>query len=112
MTWDEAVAHALTLDGAERSTSYRQPAMKANGRAFLNVGHEPDTSFCLQLDMGLIDMLLETHPETFWKTPHYEGHAAVLVRYDTPDDELVRRMIQRGWERAKAKPPPRPRREG
>lgn len=69
MTFEDAVAHALTLEGAELSTSYRQPAVKVNGRAFLNVGHEPDTSFVLHLDPGVIEVMMDTHPETFWKTP-------------------------------------------
>ena len=111
MTWDEAVACALTLPGTELSTSYRQPAVKANGHTILNVGHEPDTSFVLQLDMATIDMLLATHPATFWKTPHYEGYAAVLVRYDSPDDALVRGMIARAGEAARAKAAPKPRRK-
>ena len=33
MTWDEALAFALTLPGAELSTSYGQPAVKVNGLA-------------------------------------------------------------------------------
>jgi hypothetical protein len=109
MTWDEAVACVLGLGGTELTTSYRQPAVKANGHNVLNVGHEPDSSFVLHLDHGLIDMLIETHGETFWKTPHYEGYAAVLVRYDSPHDDLVREMIARGVEQAKARKPPRAR---
>jgi hypothetical protein len=107
MNFDEAVAHALTFDGAELSTSYRQPAVKVNGRSFLNVGHEPDTSFVLHLDDGVIEWLMETYPETFWKTAHYEGYPAVLVRYDTAHDDLVREMIESACERAKAMKPPR-----
>ena len=110
MTWDEAVAHALTLEGAALSTSYGQPAVKANGNLFLSVGHEPGTSFVLRLDHSLIGMLMETHPETFWKTPHYEGYPAVLVRYDSPDEALVREMIGRAAGMAARKAAPRPRR--
>ena len=109
MTFYEAVAHALTLEGAELSTSYGQPAVKANGNAFLNVGHEPDTSFVLHLDHGVIEYLMTTHPETFWKTPHYEGYPAVLVRYDSPRGDVVREMIESACARALAKKPPRPR---
>lgn len=109
MTFDEAMAYALTLDGAALATSYRQPAVKANGRAFLNVGHEPDTSFVLQLDPGLIEWLVGTHPETFWKTPHYEGYPAVLARYDSHQDDLVREMIASAWQRARTLKPPRKR---
>lgn len=109
MTWDEAVAYALTLEGAEMSTSYGKPAVKAKGHSFLSVGHEPDTSFCLGLDIGLIDMLMEAHSETFWQTPHYAGYGAVLVRYASPDAVLVRETIARSCERARAARPPRPR---
>jgi hypothetical protein len=109
MTFDEAVAYALTLEGAELSSHYGQPAVKANGNAFLNVGHEPDTSFALHFDPGMIEVMMETHPETFWKTPHYEGYPAVLIRTDSPDDDLVREMIESAGERARAKKPPRPR---
>ena len=112
MTWDEAVAHALTLDGAELTTSYRQPAVRVNGHAVLNVGHERDTSFCLHLDMALKDMLMATHPETFWETPHYAGHAIVLVRHIGPDPDLVREMITRSCERARRAKPPRRRGRG
>ena len=42
MTWDEAVAFALTLPGTELGTSYGKPAVKVapNGRAFLFPSHE------------------------------------------------------------------------
>jgi len=109
MTFDEAVAHALTLDGAQLSTSYGKPAVKVNGRAFLSVGHEPDTSFVLALDIGLIDILMEANPDSFWQTPHYAGYPAVLVRYDSPDPALVRDMIGRAHARAIAMKPPRKR---
>jgi hypothetical protein len=109
MTFDEAVAYAVTLDGSELSTSYGKPAVKANGHAFLSVGHEPDTSFVLALDLGLVDILTATSPHTFWQTPHYAGYPAVLVRYDSPNDELVRDMIRRAHARAVAMKPPRKR---
>jgi hypothetical protein len=109
MTWDEAVAVALTLDDATLSTHYGQPAVKANGNAFLNVGHEPDTGFVLQLDRGVIEWLLATHPDTFWQTEHYVGHPAVLVRYATSRDELVLEMIASAHARARAGKRPRPR---
>ena len=62
MTFEEAMSVALALPGTERASHYRQPAAKANGHAFLSVGHEPDTSFVLALDVGVIDLLLAMHP--------------------------------------------------
>ncbi|MBC7493327.1 MAG: hypothetical protein H7241_12940 [Novosphingobium sp.] len=82
--FDAAITYALSLPVTELSTSYSKPAAKtaANRQGFLFIGHEPDPSFCLRL---LVDILIETGPETFWQSPHYVGHAALLVRFDSPD---------------------------
>lgn len=110
MTWEEAVALASAQPGAERSTYYGQPAVKANGRAFLNAGHEAATSFCLHLDRDTAERLLATRPDTFFQTPHYAGHPVVLVRHDTDEDALVGELIARAAAQARARPAPRPRR--
>jgi hypothetical protein len=108
-SWDEAVAFALTLPGAELSTSYGKPAVKVNGRAFLFTGREQETSFGVATDLDTVEMLKETDPETFWQTPHYEGWTAVLVRYASEDPERVREIIERSHAWTAAKPKPRPR---
>src|SRR5258705_7339284 len=112
MTFDEAVAFALTLPGPELSTSYGKPAVKvaSNGRAFLFPSHEPDTSFGVAIDLDTIEILKATDPDTFWQTPHYEGWAGVLVRYDSEDENRVREVIGRSRDCVADKPPVRPRR--
>ena len=111
MTFDEAVAFALTLPDTELSTSYGKPAVKvaSNGRAFLFPSHEPDTSFGVAMDLGTIEILTETAPEPSWQTPHYEGWEGVLVRYEGGDQDRVRDTIGRARDWVAAKPRPRPR---
>ena len=111
MTFDEAVAFALTLPDTERGTSYGKPAVKvaSNGRAFLFPSHEADTSFGVAMDLGTIEMLKETDPDTFWQSPHYVGWEGVLIRYDTGDEERVRDVIRRSREFVAAKTKPKPR---
>jgi hypothetical protein len=111
VTFDEAIAYALTLPGTELSTSYGKPAVKvaANGRAFLYPSHEPDTSFGVAVDLDTIEILKATDPNTFWQTPHYEGWPGVLVRYDSDDPDSVRETIDRSREWVAAKPPVKPR---
>jgi hypothetical protein len=111
MTFDEAVAFALTLPSTELSTSYGKPAVKvtSNGRAFLFPSHEPDTSFGVAIDLDTIEILKATDPDTFWQTPHYEGWEGVLIRYDSKDPERVREVIERSREWVAAKPPVKPR---
>ena len=111
MTFDEAVAFALTLPGTELGTSYGKPAVKlaSNGRAFLFPSHEPETSFGIAMDLDSIEILKETDPATFWQTPHYVGWEGVLIRYDSKDEERVREVIERSRTFVAAKPPARAR---
>src|SRR6185437_1286040 len=111
MTYEEAIAFALTLPGTELGTSYGQPAVKviANGRAFLFRSHEPDSSFGVAMDLDSIDMLKTTEPETYWQTPHYDGWEGVLIRYAAEDEDRVREVIARARDFVAAKPPVRPR---
>ena len=111
MTFDEAVAYALTLPGTELGKSYGQPAVKvaSKERAVLFPSHEPDTSFGVAIDLDSIEILKETDPDTFWQTPHYVGWEGVLVRYDGKDEERVREVIARSRDWVAAKPKPRPR---
>jgi hypothetical protein len=111
MTWEEAVAFALSLPDTERGTSFGKPAVKvaSNGRAFLFPSHEADTYFGVAMDLDTIEILKETNPETFWQTPHYVGWEGVLIRYDSKDDESIWSVIERSREWVAAKPKPRPR---
>ncbi|MGQ0558459.1 MAG: MmcQ/YjbR family DNA-binding protein [Sphingosinicella sp.] len=108
-SWDDAAGYALSLPGTELSTSYGKPAVKVNGRAFLFWSHEADSSFGIGIDMDSVDILMETDPDTFWQTPHYQGWPAVLIRFGSQDQERVRLMIERAHEQAAAKPRPRAR---
>lgn len=111
LSWEEAVAHALSLPGTELSTYYGGPAIKvaANGRAFLSRGHDESVSFCLMIDLDTVEMLKDTDPATYYQTPHYIGWPAVLVRYDTRDAARVRAMIAQAHAQAAARPAARTR---
>ena len=102
-TWDDIVAFALTLPGAELSTSYRQPALKVDGKAFASTGHEPG-SFHVRSTHDEKAVLIETDPATFWQTAHYANWPGLLVRYGSTDPERVRLVLTRAWwDAAKAK---------
>lgn len=94
--WDAVAAFALTLAGTAASTSYRQPAVKVRDKMFVSTGREPD-SFHVLSTREEKAVLLETDPETFWQTPHYENWAGLLVRYGAADVERVKAVITRAW---------------
>lgn len=98
--WDDVVAFALALPDVEMVSYFGTPAPKVNGVAIASQGRE-EGSFHLRVAREEIAMLLETDPETFWQTPHYEGWPGVLVRYGRAR-ERVELYIQRSWwDRAK-----------
>lgn len=106
LDYQEVTRFAANLPGAEHSTHYGAPAVKANGNAFVAPGRE-EGSFCLLIDRDTVDMLKETDPDTYWQTPHYEGWPSVLVRYDSADPERIFAMIERAYEQALAKKRPK-----
>jgi hypothetical protein len=112
LDWNSVTSFALGLPDTELSTSYGKPAIKvsANGRAFINGGRE-EGSFVLAIDHDTKEMLIETDPETFWQTPHYEGWPGLLVRYDSADPERVLAMIERSRDWTAARPRPKPRKK-
>ena len=111
-SWDEVAAFALTLPGTVMSTYYGDPAVKvaANGRPFVNPSREDD-SFVLHIDRHTKQILIETDPDSFWQTPHYEGWPGMLVRFASNDPTRVTAMIERARDQAAAKKPAAPRKK-
>lgn len=95
--WPAVVAHALTLPGAEVGTAYGKPAIKVRGKTIAGTTAPDPDSFVLHTTSDEKAVLLETDPDTFWQTPHYEGWPVVLVRYGTAATERIAMLIERAW---------------
>jgi hypothetical protein len=108
LTWENIVAHALSLKGAEPGTHFGKPTVKANGRSLISPGRETG-SFVLHTDAATKLLLLETDPNTYWQTAHYEGWPSLLVRYDSTDPDRVLAMVAKAYELAMASKPQRKR---
>jgi hypothetical protein len=99
--WNDVVAFALALPDVELAPYYGTLCPKVNGKAFVSPGREAG-SFQVMTTHDEKAVLLETGPDTFWQTPHYEGWPGVLVRFGSADLERVRAVIRRAWwDRAK-----------
>ena len=94
--WADVEAFALTLPATERGTTYGQPAVKVDGKAFTSTGSEP-ASFHVRSPHEEKAMLLETDPDTFWQTAHYAPWPGLLVRYGSDDPDRVRLVLTRAW---------------
>ena len=94
--WADVVNFACSLPDVEMAPFYGTPCPKVNGKAFVSPGREAG-SFHVMSPHEEKAVLLETDPDTFWQTPHYEGWPGLLVRYGAADEERVRNVIRRAW---------------
>lgn len=102
MTREEVYAYALSLPDVEDSTLHGVRCVRLRGKLLVNDTRLPD-AVSLSLDHGDIDLLMETEPQTYFKTPHFEGWPAVLVRYEAADDDRLREQIDKAWARRATK---------
>ena len=98
MTRDEMFAYALTQPGAEDSTLHGGRCIRVRGHWIVNANQDPD-ALALALDLGTVAFLMETEPQTYYQTPHFEGWPAVLVRFAAADDGRLREQIDKAWAR-------------
>ena len=102
MTRDQMYAYALSLPETEDSTLHGVRCVRLRGKLLINDTRLED-AVSLSLDHGDIDLLMETEPQTYFKTPHFIGWPAVLVRYDRADDARLREQIDKAWARRATK---------
>jgi hypothetical protein len=95
--WDDVVAIASRLPGAEVGTSYGTPAVKVRGRFMCRLRSAPDALVLRVADMGEREALLQGQPEAFFTTPHYDGYPAVLVRLEAVDPIELAELIEEAW---------------
>lgn len=102
MTRDEMFAYALSQPGAEDSTLHGGRCIRVRPHWIVNDSSEHG-SLALALDKPTVEFLMETEPQTYWQTPHFEGWPAVLVRYEAADDGRLKEQIDKAWARRATK---------
>ncbi|MFY0406659.1 MmcQ/YjbR family DNA-binding protein [Solicola sp. PLA-1-18] len=96
-TWEDVVAHASALPGAEVSTWYRTPAVKVGGKGFVRLRDEADGALVVLCGLAEKEALLASGDPAFFTTAHYDGHGSVLVHLDRVDDAQLRELVTEAW---------------
>jgi hypothetical protein len=96
-TWDDVRKLALALPEAEESTTYRKPAFKVAGKIFAWESPHVRGALALNCDPGERPLMIETNPEMFFATPHYEGYPIVLVQLREADAKELAERIEESW---------------
>jgi hypothetical protein len=89
-------ALSLGLPEVVETTSWGEPCLKAHGKLW--VWWSPTAQVpVFKVPFEERDVLLDAVPETFFITPHYQGHALILARPGTLDIDWVRANLIRVW---------------
>ena len=96
-TWEDVVGIGLRFPGVEVGTSFRTPALRVRGKGMCRLRSDPDALVLRVVDMGEREALLQSQPDVFFTTPHYDGHPYVLVRLEAVDPVELAELLEDAW---------------
>ena len=96
-TWEDVVGIGLRFPGVEVGTSFRTPALRVRGKGMCRLRSDPDALVLRVVDMGEREALLQSQPDVFFSTPHYDGHPYVLVRLHAVDPAELAELLEDAW---------------
>jgi hypothetical protein len=97
-TEDDVRRIALSLPETTERSWYGTPGYRVKDKGFLRIRSNAEGGLLVFVaDLGEKDALLASDPEKFFTTPHYDGHASVLVNLDAVDVDELRELITDSW---------------
>ncbi|MET9031162.1 MmcQ/YjbR family DNA-binding protein [Nocardia sp. NPDC004168] len=97
MTWQDVVVMATGFPEVEESTWWRSPALKVGGKGFARLRSEAEGGFVLACDLAEKEALLASGDPAFYTTPHYDGHAYILIDLDRVEPEHLQELLDNAW---------------
>ena len=95
---------ALSLPHTTEKPSYGTPGFRVADRLFARIRDDGESLVVWVADEGEKQALVQSEPDTFFTTPHYDGHASVLVRFGAVDPDELTELLTDAWRvRAPAK---------
>ncbi|CAN5524210.1 MmcQ/YjbR family DNA-binding protein [soil metagenome] len=99
VTFDVVRGLALGLPETEETTSYGTPAFKVRGKLFARLREEGDI-LVVKVERDERAALIESEPDVYFFTPHYENYGFVLVRLGAVDRDELREILTDSWRLA------------
>lgn len=98
ITADDVRRIALGLPGSFERESYDGcPSWRTKPRMFTWIRQSPEALVVWVESVEEKEALVGSGSETFFTTPHHDGHAIVLVRLDTVDVDEAEELITESW---------------
>jgi hypothetical protein len=102
-SWEDVVEIGTRLPGVEVGTSFGTPALRVRGKGMCRLRTNPDALVLRVSDMGEREALLQSQPDVFFSTPHYDGYPYVLVRLAAVDPVELEELLEEAWRVRAAK---------
>ena len=96
-TEDDVRRLALALPAVTEKPSYGTPGFRVRDRLFARI-HQ-DGGVLVLWTAGLLDKesFIDSEPDAFFTTSHYDGYPLVLVRLDRVDEARLRDLLEMAW---------------
>jgi hypothetical protein len=96
-TEEDARELALSLPQTTEKPSYGMPGFRVKDRLFARIREEREVLVVWCDDLAEKEFLVRAEPSKFFTTPHYDGHAMVLVWLGAVDREELSELITESW---------------
>jgi hypothetical protein len=94
---DDVRRAALALPATTEKPSYGTPGFRVRDRLFARIRPEGDSVVVWCADLAEKEALVETEPNKFFTTPHYDGHPSVLLKMAAVDAEELAEVLADSW---------------
>ena len=95
--YDRYLSLALSMPGAEASTSYGTPAVKVRGKLLSRCRTEAEGAVAIRCDFLDRQILLLAQPDVFFLTDHYRDSPMILMRMEKASRRVMAEAVERAW---------------
>jgi hypothetical protein len=89
---------ALSLPETIEKPWFNSPGFRVKDKGFLRIRSEAEGGLVVFVaDLGEKEALLQSDPEKFFTTPHYDGYPTVLVHLEAIGVRELRELITESW---------------
>lgn len=97
VTESDVRAIVRSLPATEERPCYGTPGFRVKDRLFARIREEGDVLVLWCADEAEKEFLIGAEPEKFFTTPHYDGHASVLLRLDAVELDELTELLTEAW---------------
>ena len=96
-TKDDVRRLALALPEVTERPSYGTPGFRVKDRLFARIHQDGGVLVLWTADLLDKESFIDSEPDVFFTTSHYDGHPHVLVRLDRVDGVRLRELLEMAW---------------